>query len=76
MILPDRNILLSHSLLGMGAQLLSHLKSNHTVSSLWDKTRNSKEINSFEKYILTLDLLFIMDLIEFREGLLRRKNHA
>lgn len=76
MILPDKNILLSHSLLGMGSIILNHLKSFHTVSSLWEKVKNTKEINSFEKYILTLDLLYIMGLIEFHEGLLRKKNHA
>ncbi len=73
MILPDRDILLSHSLLGMGAILLEKLKSPQTVSSLWEKIRKYDEINSYEKYILTLDLLFILNLIEFRKGLLRKQ---
>jgi hypothetical protein len=76
MILPDKNLLLAHSLLGMGAELLTKLKSPQTISSLWDKVRKSDKINSYEKYILTLDLLYLLDLVEFQDGLLRKKNHA
>lgn len=76
MILPDKNLLLAHSLLGMGAELLTKLKSPQTISSLWEKVRKSDKINSYEKYILTLDLLYLLDLVEFQDGLLRKKNHA
>lgn len=72
MILPDKNILLSGSLLGMGANLLNRLQAPQTVSSLWEKVRSQGEINSYEKYILTLDLLYILSLIELQEGLLRK----
>ncbi|MCK4762471.1 MAG: hypothetical protein KAW12_09760 [Candidatus Aminicenantes bacterium] len=74
MILPDKNILLSNSLLGMGTDLLDRLKSPQTVSSLWQKARKDSDINAYEKYILTLDFLFILNLIELHEGLLRRVN--
>lgn len=74
MILPDKNILLANSLLGMGAALLAKLKSPHTVSSLWEKVRHYGEIHSYEKYILTLDLLFLLNLIEFEAGVLKRIN--
>jgi hypothetical protein len=74
MILPDKNIFLSQSLLGLGAILLPKLKSPQTVSSLWEKVRKSGEINYYEKYILTLDLLYLLNLIEFDEGLLKRVN--
>lgn len=76
MILPDKNLLLAHSLLGMGAELLTKLKSPHTVSSLWDKVRKSGAINSYEKYVLSLDLLYLLDLVEHHEGLLKGKNNA
>lgn len=72
MILPDKNKRISHSLIGMGAQLLPYLESSHTVSSLWEKIKRSKEINTYEKYILTLDFLFLLNLITFEEGLLKR----
>ncbi len=76
MILPDKNRLLAHSLLGMGAELLTNLESPQTVSSLWDISKKSDTINSYEKYILTLDLLYLLDLIALQDGLLRKKKHA
>jgi len=74
MILPDKNILLANSLLGMGAGLLIKLKSPQTVSSLWEKVRHYGEIHSYEKYILTLDLLFLLHLVELEAGVLKRIN--
>jgi hypothetical protein len=72
MILPDKNLLLSHSLLGMGSVILMELTTPQTVSSLWEKAR-SKGIVPFEKFILTLDLLYMIGLVEFEEGIIRRQ---
>jgi hypothetical protein len=72
MILPDKNLLLSSSLLGTGANLLTKLKSPQTISSLWEKFRKNGEIKSYEKYIISLDLLYLLGLIDLDEGLLRR----
>ena len=75
MILPDKNIRLENSLMGMGALILSELGRSETVSSLWEKVKTGTPINSYEKFILTLDFLFLLNLIEFREGLLVKVNH-
>ena len=75
MILPDKSISLSHSLLGMGSIIISELRVPQTVSSLWEKARAHEEIKTYEKFILTLDLLYMLELIEFEEGIIwRRKN--
>lgn len=75
MILPDKSISLSHSLLGMGSIIISELRVPQTVSSLWEKARDHEEIKTYEKFILTLDLLYMLELIEFEEGIIwRRKN--
>ncbi len=70
MILPDKNLLLSHSLLGMGSVMLDELIVPQTVSSLWEKARR-EGVTPFEKFILTLDLLYMIGLIEFDEGIIR-----
>jgi len=72
MILPDKNITLSNSLLGAGSLLLSSLSSPQTVSSLWEKIKNSMYINSFEKYVLTLDLLYMLGIITLHEGMVSK----
>lgn len=73
MILPDKSISLSHSLLSMGSIILSELRVPQAVSSLWEKARAHEEIKSFEKVILTLDLLYMLGLIEFDGGIIRRR---
>lgn len=71
MILPNKNIMLRYSLLGAGTMILKVLKIPPTVSSLWEKIRNTDEINNFEKFVLILDFLYMMNLIDLEEGLVR-----
>jgi hypothetical protein len=72
MILPDKHLNLSHSLFGMGAMLLRHLDAERTVTSLWASTHSMPEVVTFERFTLGLDFLFMIEAIEFRNGLLRR----
>ena len=72
MILPSKHIKLSNSLINIGALLLNRLDGRYTVTLLWDKTRNLPEIKNFERFTLGLDLLFILGLIEYRDGLIMR----
>lgn len=72
MILPDKTIRMENSLIGMGARLLSCLAQPQSVSSLWEKSRNIPEINSFEKFTLTLDFLFSLNLVNFEGGIIAK----
>jgi len=72
MILPTKHLKLSNSLLNTGAVLLKNIDEPKTVSLLWDKTRTLPEIRTFERFTLSLDLLFIMSIIDFKDGLIRR----
>lgn len=70
MILPNKNIYLRNSLLGLGAIILEKFHRGDTVSSLWERIRSDTEINTFEKYILTLDFLYVLKAVDIREGIL------
>lgn len=72
MILPTKHIRLSNSLLGVGATLLKYLDRNRTVTSLWTETCTLPEIKTFDRFTLGLDLLFLVGVIDFQDGLLRR----
>jgi len=72
MILPTKHIKLSNSLIGVGAALLPYIGESRTITSLWNITRTLEAVKTFERFTLGLDLLFLMDLVEFKEGLLRR----
>lgn len=70
MILPTKHIKLSSSLIMIGATLLKKMNTEQTVTLLWEKAKDSPEIKSFEKFILGLDLLYMLNLIDFKEGLI------
>lgn len=72
MILPTKHIKLSNSLISVGSVLLKYIDNNHTVTALWNTTRILPDIKTFERFTLGLDLLFIMGIIDFQDGLLRR----
>lgn len=72
MILPTKHIELSNSLLSVGAEILNYADGAQTVTSLWNKTRSLSGVGTFERFALGLDFLFILGIIDFKDGLIRR----
>lgn len=72
MILPDKNISLKYSLLNCGKLVLENLANPTTVSGMWSSIGKYEEFTSFDKYILTLDFLYMINAIDLRNGLLVR----
>lgn len=70
MILPTKHISPEYSLVGAGGAVLKNLKKPCTVSFLWEQTKSNPVIDNFERFILTLDMLQIIGLVTFSEGLL------
>lgn len=73
MILPNKHMSLNHSLIGVGGILIKKLSRPKTISRLWNKTRAIKEVGSFQRFVLTLDFLFALGLIEFKQGMIQRR---
>ena len=70
MIMPKKHITLSESFIGFGAFILEVLTIPMTVDTCWEKLYNSyikkgliSKKQSFDNYILTLDLLFALGAI-------------
>lgn len=77
MILPTKHILPDRALLGIGAEVLNLLARPMTVSKLWDELRSNRAHTSgavvdYRWFVLTLDLLFLMGVIEMDRRVLRR----
>lgn len=72
MIIPDKTLTLKYSLIGAGSKILSELNISQTISSLWEKVKTYKEINSFGKFILILDFLYMLRVVEFDNGVIRK----
>lgn len=74
MILPDKHISTGSSLLGVGAILIEHLNQPRTVTSLWSDLSKIPEVATFERFILGLDLLYMIGAIELEEGLIYKRH--
>lgn len=75
MILPDRNIAPDRALLTLGGMIFDRLTEPTTVSRLWDDIRelHQKRPISYVWFLLSVDLLFVLNLVWFdQDGLLRR----
>lgn len=58
--------------MGIGAELITRLEQPRTISSLWEQMKVVKGVNSYENFILALDFIFLLDLIDFEKGFIRR----
>lgn len=78
MILPSKHVRIERSLLGVGAEILRTLDRPQTMAALWDKMRQSSNSDerasalNYSWFILALDLLFMLGLVAFRQGLIQR----
>ena len=78
MILPTKRISMDRALITVGAEVLQLLTEPKTVSRLWEElsqariARSSVRTITYDWFILSLDLLFIMGAIELELGKVRR----
>lgn len=74
MILPTKHISEDQTLIGIGAVLLRELRSAQTVTSLWEKIRRHQSIGTYERFILALDMLYIIGALSVSDGLIMRNS--
>ena len=73
MILPKKHLMIEESLFGFGAFLLAQISENISVDDLWKKYRELHKNGiyavsfSFDKFILTIDYLYVIGAISINE---------
>jgi hypothetical protein len=72
MIAPDKHISIDSSLIGIGAAVLRELSDPRTVTSLWESCRQLPAIGTFHRFVLALDLLYLLGAVELRGGMIVR----
>lgn len=75
MILPTKGILPNKALLAVAGEALRSLDESKTVSRLWDDFRKRSDPDgdiTFDWFVLSLDLLFVLGVIELSRGRLSR----
>jgi hypothetical protein len=79
MILPSKHLPQERALLTIGAAILRHLSHPITVSALWEQMPRASVHQKtspplrYDAFVLALDLLFLIGVIEARDGLLVRR---
>lgn len=71
MILPTKHLTPAQSLLGVGARLLERLDRPKTVNQLWEESRADPSVATFDRFVLALDLLYLVRAVELTDGRLR-----
>ena len=74
-LLPNKTIRLKYSQLGVGAQVLRHITGPETVTSLWNKVRDLESVNTYEKFIASLVLLYSLRAININNGILQKNEN-
>lgn len=74
MIMPDKNIVVANSFLGIGASILDEIKTPCGVGILWQLVKDKNQYaKAWGKFILALDVLYVLNLIEFKDGKIRMR---
>jgi hypothetical protein len=79
MILPTKGVPPLQALVTLGADVLRLLTEPKTVSRLWDDFRKGRAMGAqvtFDWFVLSLDLLFVLGTIELERGRVRRAEPA
>ncbi len=82
MILPSKKLRPENSLIYIGGKLLAVLDEPKTVSRVWEEFMNmhtkDQSVNvpeiTYDWFVLTLDLLFLLGAIELSQGRLHRRS--
>lgn len=74
MIMPGKNINISESLIGLGAFVLSILETPKSIDDCWKElnkiyidTGKINKKHTFDTFILTIDLLYIIGSVNINE---------
>lgn len=74
MIMPTKYIKENEALIGVGATLLGFINENSNISSLWENVKHEESIGTYERFVLALDLLFLLGLVDmYRNEIIRVK---
>ena len=72
MILPTKHTTAHETLIGAGALILEQLSKPITLSYLWETVKSGPSIQTYERFVLALDMLHIIGIIEIKDSTIMR----
>ncbi len=79
MIFPTKHLPPKRSLISISAEVYELIGDKSTISSIWEEYSNilSRSLRvadvSYDWFILSIDLLYLLKLIELKDGFIKRK---
>ncbi len=64
MIMPSKYLREDEALIGVSATLLPLVEKYGNLSALWESAKKINTIGNFERFILALDLLYLLGLVD------------
>lgn len=71
MILPSKHLKTAYSLIWTGGILLQKLKEPKSVGLLWEEVKSDAYLRNYQRYVLSLDLLYLLSIIDLEDGLIK-----
>ncbi len=68
MIMPSKYLREDEALIGVSAELLPLVEKVGNLSALWELAKEIDAIGNFERFILALDLLYLLGLVDLHDN--------
>lgn len=68
MILPTKYLREDEALIGVSATLLPLVEKAGNLTELWESAKKIDTIGNYERFILALDLLYLLGLVDLRNN--------
>lgn len=72
MIMPSKYIQEKDALIGVSALITPYVDNGLMLSGLWEVLKKESIITNFERFILALDLLFILGVVNIEDNIIKR----
>ncbi|MBE8233200.1 MAG: hypothetical protein HAW67_05635 [Endozoicomonadaceae bacterium] len=70
MILPTKHIAAHEALIGAGAIILEQSSKPIFLSQLWEAVKATHGVQTYERFVLALDMLYIIGTIEIKDNMI------
>lgn len=68
MIMPSKYLREDEALIGISAALIPLVENNSNLTELWEAAKKINAIGSFERFILALDFLYLLGLVDLHNN--------
>lgn len=72
MIMPSKYLREDEALIGVSAALLPLVEKDGNLTAIWESAKKIDSIGNFERFILALDFLYLLGLVDLHNNKILR----